>query len=443
MLRLFFMKIIAAGFLIFSTSCAFGQQNVIRQKLSTAADNIEKKVIEWRRDLHEHPELGNNEIRTSELITKHLQSLGFEVHTKVAKTGVVAILKGGKPGPVVALRADMDALPVTERNNLPFASKVKTTYNAQEVGVMHACGHDAHVAVLMGVAEILASMKKELPGTIKFIFQPAEEGVPAGEVGGAEQMVKEGVLKNPDAEVIFGLHTDPKVEAGKITYRSGATLAAVNDIRIVIKGTGSHGANPWFSVDPIVVSAQVINNIQTVISRNLNITKNPGVVTIGSIHGGNRSNIIPEEVVMLGTIRSYSEEDQKMIVSRLKQIISKTAEAAGATAEIRVPYTINYPATYNDPTLMSRMLPTLYKTFGEENVLSAPPETGAEDFSFYQQKIPGLFLFFGTMQKGKDPKEVAARHTPEFYLEESGMKTGVLTLLNLTIDYMLAKKQTK
>lgn len=418
---------------------AIGQQQAVIQKVDKATSDIERKVIAWRRDIHEHPELGNSEFRTSGLIAKHLESLGLEVRTKVATTGVVALLKGGKPGPVVALRADMDALPVTERNGLPFASKVKTMYNGQEVGVMHACGHDAHVAVLMGVAEILAGVKNELPGSVKFIFQPAEEGVPAGEVGGAKQMIKEGALGDPDADVIFGLHSDPKVEAGKITYRSGATMAAVNDIRIVVRGKASHGANPWYGIDPIVVSAQIINNIQSIVSRNLNLTKNPGVVSIGQINGGTRWNIIPEKVEMMGTIRAFSDEDKKMMVERLKQIVTKTAEAAGATAEIQVPYTTDYPAAYNDPALLDKMMPTLKRTLGEENVVSAPPETGAEDFAFYQQKVPGLFLFFGTMPKGKDPATAAARHTPDFFLEESGMKTGVRTLSNLTIGYLFAK----
>ncbi|MBL7699874.1 MAG: amidohydrolase [Chitinophagaceae bacterium] len=437
------MRIPVVVFFLITAANAPGQQEAIRQKIASAADKIEPKVVEWRRDIHEHPELGNYEFRTSELIAKHLKSLGMEVRTQVATTGVVGVLKGGKPGPVVALRADMDALPVTERSDLPFASKVKATYNGQEVGLMHACGHDAHVAVLMGVAEIFSSIRKDIPGTIKFIFQPAEEGVPVGQVGGAQQMIKEGALQNPDAEVIFGLHTDPKIEAGKITYRSGATMAAVNNMRIVIKGKGSHGANPWFSVDPVVVSAQVINNLQTVVSRNLNVTKNPGVLTIGTINGGSRWNIIPEEVVMLGTIRAFSDEDKQLIIDRMKQIVTKTAEAAGATAEIQVPYSTDYPSAYNEPALMAKMLPTLEKVFGKENVIAAPPETGAEDFAFYQKEIPGLFLFFGTMPKGKDPNTAAARHTPEFFLEESGMKTGVLTLTNLTLDYMFSKKQSK
>jgi amidohydrolase len=434
------MRTIPVLILMIASLNSFCQQEVLRKKISAAADKIEPKTITWRRDIHQHPELGNSEFRTSELIAKHLKSLGLEVRINVAKTGVVGVLTGGKGGPVVALRADMDALPVTERNNLPFASKVRTNYNGQEVGLMHACGHDAHVAVLMSVAEIFASMKKDLPGTIKFIFQPAEEGVPLGEVGGAQQMIKEGALDNPKADVIFGLHSDPKVEAGKITYRSGATMAAVNNMRILIKGKGSHGANPWYSVDPIVIAAQVINNIQTIVSRNLNLTKNPGVVTIGSINGGTRWNIIPDEVVMMGTIRAFSDEDKSLIVERVKQIVTKTAEAAGGTAEVQVPYTTDYPSTYNDPELMEKMLPTLKKAIGDDNVVNAPLETGAEDFAFYQKKIPGLFLFFGTMQKGKDPATVAARHTAKFYLEESGMKTGVLTLTNLTLDYLFSKK---
>lgn len=434
------MRIFSAFLAILLPTAAFCQQEALRQRISVAADNTQSKVIAWRRDIHEHPELGNSEFRTADIIAKHLQLLGLDVQTKVAKTGVVGVLKGGRPGPVVALRADMDALPVTERNSLPFASKVRFTYNGQDVGLMHACGHDAHVAVLMGVAEILASMKKDLPGTVKFIFQPAEEGVPVGEVGGAKQMIKEGALENPKADVIFGLHSDPKVEAGKITYRSGATMAAVNNFRVVIKGKGSHGANPWFSVDPVVVSAQVINNLQTIVSRNLNLTKNPGVVTVGLINGGTRWNIIPEEVMMMGTIRAFSDEDKAMMVSRLKQIITKTCEAAGATAEIQVPYTTDYPSTYNDPELMTKMLPTIEKTIGQNNLIAAAPETGAEDFSFYQKEIPGLFLFFGTMRKGQDPETAAARHTAEFYLEESGMKTGVLTLANLTLDYLFSKK---
>lgn len=433
------MRALSTLFTLMITLTSFGQE-ALRQKMFAAADKIEPKIVEWRRDIHEHPELANSEVRTAGIIAKHLESLGLEVRTGVAKTGIVAVLKGGKPGPVVALRADMDALPVTERNDLPFASKVKTIYNGIETGLMHACGHDAHVAVLMGVAEVLSAVKKDLPGTIKFIFQPAEEGVPVGEVGGARQMIKEGALENPKVDVIFGLHSDPKIESGTIRYRSGPAMAAVNNFRVVIKGKGSHGANPWYSVDPIVTAAQVINNIQTIISRNLNLTNNPGVISVGLINGGTRWNIIPEEVLMTGTIRAFTEEDKQMMVSRLKTIITKTAESNGATADIQVPYTTDYPAVINDTALSEKMLPYLRKALGNNNVQAAPLETGAEDFAFFQQKVPGVFLFFGVMKQGEDPMKVAARHTPEFYLDESGMKTGVKTFLTLVLDYMYSKK---
>ena len=410
-------------------------------KVSQAADKLEQKVIAWRRDFHEHPELGNNEVRTAGIVAKHLKSLGIEVRTGVAKTGVVGILKGGKPGPVVALRADMDALPVTERTPVPFSSKVRAQYNGQEVGVMHACGHDSHTAILMGVAEILSSMKNELAGTVKFIFQPAEEGVPKGEEGGAELMVKEGVMDNPKVDVIFGLHINSQTEVGKIGYRPGGTMAGVNDMKITIKGRQAHGAYPWSSIDPIVTSAQIINNLQTIVSRNLNVTENAGVVTVGSIHGGVRSNIIPEQVEMLGTIRALSEADEKMLIERVKLIVIKTAEANGATGDVIIPYSSHYPVTFNDIALTEKMLPSLRKTAGTENVLLKPAVTGAEDFSFFQQKAPGLFFFLGGMPKGSDPKTAPSHHTPDFFIDESGFKLGVKALTNLVLDYMsMAKK---
>ncbi len=412
------------------------QNTSVRSKVSQSADRLESQVIAWRRDFHEHPELGNNEIRTASIVAKHLQSLGIEVKTGVAKTGVVGILKGGKPGPVVALRADMDGLPVIERTPVPFASKVKTMYNGQEVGVMHACGHDTHVAILMGVAEILSSMKNELKGTVKFIFQPAEEGVLPGEMGGAEQMIKEGVLENPAVSVIFGLHINSQTEVGKITYRPGGTMASVNSMKITVHGRSAHGAYPWSSIDPIVVSAQIINNLQTIVSRNLDVTENAAVVTVGSIHGGNRTNIIPEQVVMEGTIRALSKEDEKMLIERVKQVATKTAESAGATADVDIPYTTHYPVTFNDIALTEKMLPSLRKTAGTENVVLRPAVTGAEDFSFFQEKVPGLFIFLGGMPKGGDPKTAPSHHTPDFFIDESGLKLGVNALTNLTLDYM-------
>lgn len=433
------MKTFIFSALLITPFFTFAQTN-LKSDAAKNADAITQKVINWRRDFHEHPELGNLENRTAEVIAKHLQSLGIEVKTGVAKTGVVGILVGGKPGPVVALRADMDGLPVTERVNLPFASKVKTTYNDQEVGVMHACGHDSHMAILMGVAEVMASMKKDIAGTVKFIFQPAEEGVPVGQEGGAELMVKEGVLQNPKVDVIFGLHINSQTPVGQITYKPGGTMAAVNDMKITVTGKQAHGAYPWSSVDPIVVSAQIINNLQTIVSRNLNVTENPGVVTIGSIHGGVRSNIIPEKVEMLGTVRNLSAADEKMFIERIKTIVTKTAEAAGATAEVKIPYSAHYPVTFNDISLTEKMLPTLQYTAGADNVKLKPPVTGAEDFSFFQEKVPGLFFFLGGMPKDQDPLKAPSHHTPDFFLDESGFTLGVKALCNLTFDYLGMKK---
>jgi amidohydrolase len=414
---------------------AAAQTKNSRAKIDAAADKIESQTISWRRDFHEHPELSNREFRTSKIIADYLRSLGLDVKEGIAKTGVVAILHGAKPGPVIGLRADMDALPVTERVDISFASKATSLYNGQQVGVMHACGHDTHIAILMSVAEILTGMKNDLKGTVKFIFQPAEEGAPVGEQGGAELMIKEGVLENPKVEVVFGLHINSQTEVGKITYRPGGTMAGVNDLQIIVKGKSAHGAAPWSSVDPIVVSAEIINNLQTIVSRNVNITQNPAVVTIGAINGGNRSNIIPEKVEMMGTIRTLSPEDEKMVVERVKEIAIKTAESAEATAEVTVPYSSHYPVTYNDPALTEKMLPSLQNTAGPANVMLKPPVTGAEDFSFYEQKIPGLFFFLGGMPKGTDPLKAPSHHTPDFYIDESGLKLGVRALCNLVLDY--------
>ena len=419
----------------FLTSLTITAQSVGLQS-ETIIEGIEQKVIDWRRDIHENPELGNREVRTAALVAKHLESLGMVVQTKVGVTGVIGVLKGGLPGPVIALRADMDALPVLERTPVSFASKVKTVYNGSETSVMHACGHDSHVAILMGVAEVLTAKQKDLKGTVKFIFQPAEEGAPKGEEGGAELMVKQGALKNPDVDVIFGLHINSQIEAGKITYRPGGMFAGVGDLKITVKGKSSHGADPWSSVDPIVTSAQIINNLQTIISRNVNITRNAAVVTIGAIHGGNRSNIIPEQVEMLGTVRTLSESDEELIFERIRQIVTKTAEANGAEAIVELPYSSHYPVTFNNIDLTAKMLPSLKKTAGESNVLLVPAETGAEDFSFFANEVPGLYFYIGGMPKGQDPKTTASHHTPDFYLEESGFILGVNAMVNLVADYM-------
>jgi amidohydrolase len=437
------MKYLLALILLSTSFLTFSQSDKLRQAIKAKAAAVEPKVIAWRRDIHEHPELGNQEVRTSALIAKHLQSLGIEVKTGVAKTGVVGILKGDLPGPVVALRADMDALPVEEKNDLPFKSKAKTTYNGNEVSVMHACGHDTHVAMLMGAAEVLASMKKDLRGTVKFIFQPAEEGAPVGEEGGAELMVKEGVLESPKVDAIFGIHIAAESEAGKITYRPGGTAASVNDVKITVIGKPSHGAMPWSSVDPILVAAQIVTSLQSIVSRNLNVVNNPAVVTIGSIHGGNRSNIISEKVEMMGTVRTLSAEDEKMVIQRIKDIATLTAQAAGATAIVELPYSTRYPVTYNNPTLTARMLPSLTKTAGAGNIAVTPPITGSEDFSFFAEKVPGLFFSLGGMQKGKDPKTAGPHHTPAFYIDESGLVVGVNAFCNLVFDYAESEPKLK
>lgn len=423
------------AFITAFTSQLIAQKSNYSELIAKKADAIEEKVIAWRHDIHQNPELGNRELRTAALVAKHLQSLGIKTTTEVGITGVVGILKGDKPGPVIALRADMDALPVEEVNDLPFASKLKTMYNDKETSVMHACGHDGHTAILMGVAELLASMKKDLKGTVKFIFQPAEEGPPVGEEGGAALMIKEGVLENPKVDVIFGLHLDALLEVGKISYRPAGMMAGAADFKITVKGKPSHGAAPWSSVDPILVSAQIITSLQQIVSRNVNITENAAVVTVGSIQGGNRFNIIPGQVEMAGTVRTLSDEDEKMIYSRIKQIAGKTAEAAGAEAVVELPFTIYTPVTFNNVALTKAILPSLQKSAGTENVVLVPADTGAEDFSYFAQKVPGFYFFIGGMPKGQDPKLAGPHHTPEFIIDDNAFKTGLKALCNLVFDY--------
>jgi amidohydrolase len=411
------------------------QKSNYSEFITKSAYKIEQKVIGWRHDIHKNPELGNREFRTAELVAKHLQSLGIEVKTKVGVTGVVGILKGDKPGPVIALRADMDALPVEEINDLPFASKVKTIYNGKETSVMHACGHDGHTGILMGVAEVLAGMKKDLKGTVKFIFQPAEEGVPIGEECGAELMVKEGVMENPKVDVIFGLHMDSQLEVGNLSYRPGGFFAGVGDFKITIKGKSSHGSKPWFSVDPILTASQIVVSLQQIVSRNVNLTENAAVVTVGAINGGNRHNIIPSQVEILGDVRAFTNEDEVLIYNRIKQIAENTAEAAGAKAIVTLPYETKYPVVFNNIALTNAMLPSLQKSAGKEKVLLLPANTGSEDFSFYAQKVPGLFIRLGGMPKGKDPKTAAPAHTSEFIIDDASFKLGVITFCNLVFDY--------
>ena len=409
----------------------------LQAKLDQQALALEQRVIEWRRYFHEHPELSNREVNTAAKVAEHLKSLGIEVQTGIAKTGLVGLLKTGKPGPVIALRADMDALPVTERNSLPFASKVKAVFNDQETGVMHACGHDTHIAILMATAEILAKNKADLKGTIKFIFQPAEEGPPKGEEGGAGLMIREGVLENPKVDVIFGLHIQSISKLGTITYKPAGMMAASDWFSITVKGRQSHGAAPWMGIDPIVVSAQIINGLQTVVSRQMELTKEAAVITVGRIQAGVRENIIPEQAFMAGTIRTLDQEMQKTIHEKIKLTATKIAESAGATAEVVIEN--KTPVTYNNVALTEKMVPSLMKAAGRSNVHEINAVTGAEDFGFFEQEVPGLFFFVGAMPPDQDPSKVPAHHTPDFMIDERGMLTGLKAMLNVAVDYMYMK----
>lgn len=406
----------------------------LTNKITAKAAQIEPKVIEWRRDIHQHPELGNREFRTSAKVASHLESLGIEVQTGVAHTGVVGVLRGGLPGKVVALRADMDALPVVERTDVPFASTVKTTYNDREVGVMHACGHDTHTAILMGVAEVLSSMKDEIPGTVKFIFQPAEEGPPEGEDGGAKMMVSEGVLRNPDVSAIFGLHISAGKEVGQITYKPRGAQASADNWKLTITGKQTHGSTPWTGVDPIYITSQIISQYNGIISRELDLTHEAAVISVGSIDGGVRSNIIPEQVQLTGTIRALDKEMRAKIHSRMREIAEGMARLHGAKAELDIEEVA--PIVYNDPELTAQMIPSLKKVAGDNNVKQIKAVTPAEDFAYYQDVVPGLYIGLGGMTPGADPTKVAFHHTPDFYIDESGLVLGVKALSVLAVDYL-------
>lgn len=433
--KIYLMKKILIPYFALATLTSLAQVNPkLQAKIDQQAKEMEPKVIEWRRHFHQYPELSNRETKTGALIAEHLKKLGLEVQYPVAKTGVVALLKGAKPGPVIGLRADIDALPVTERNSLSFASKEKTVFNGQETGVMHACGHDSHTAILMAVAEILTRNKADLKGTIKFIFQPAEEGAPAGEEGGAALMVKEGVLENPNVDVIFGMHIQSISPLGRITYKPAGMMAASDWFSITVKGKQSHGAAPWMGIDPIVVSAQIINGLQTIVSRQTELTKEAAVITVGRIQSGVRENIIPEEAFMAGTIRTLDVDMQTKIHEKIKLTATKIAESAGATAEVSIER--KTPVTFNDPTLTEKMVASLQKAAGEPNVVRIPAVTGAEDFAFYQQKVPGFFFFVGAMPPDQDPNKVPSHHTPDFMIDERGFITGLTAMLNVTLDYM-------
>ena len=421
---------------------AAAQSPVLSAQLQSRLAAIEPKVVAWRRDIHQHPELGNREVRTARLVADHLRALGIEVQTGVAHTGVVGLLRGGRPGPVVLLRADMDGLPVTERAKLPFASKVRTTYNGAEVGVMHACGHDTHVAILMGAAEVLAGMKAELPGTVKFVFQPAEEGPPQGEKGGAEMMVAQGVLANPAVDAAFALHIDAKREVNSISYTPRGTAASADDFRILVKGKQTHGGYPWNGVDPVVTSAHIITALQTIVSRQMRLTENASVVTIGKIQGGVRSNIIPEQVEMVGTIRALHPDDRKLIHERIRRIATNVAESMGATAEVQIPVTTAYPVTFNNEALTAAMVPVLESVAGPGRVSLLKPETGAEDFSFIAERVPSLYISLGGRPKNVKEEDAADHHTPDFYVDDSGLGLGVRAMTAMTLHYMRTRPAT-
>lgn len=404
-------------------------QNQISEK---DYQSMEKKVIEWRRDIHQNPELGNREFKTAAKIAQHLKILGIEVTENVAHTGVVGLLKGDHPGKVIGLRADIDALPVTERNDLPFKSNVKSTFMGEEVGVMHACGHDTHTAILMGVAEVLSKNKDKIHGTVKFIFQPSEEGAPQGEEGGAALMIKEGVLKNPDVDAIFGLHINSQTPVGMIRYKPEGTMASSQRFVIDVKGKQSHGSQPWGGVDPILISAKIIDGLQTIISRETELTKEAAVITVGKITSGVRFNIIPESAQLVGTIRTLDYGMQKKLNDRMVEMVSTIAKAYGGEATCTI--ADGTSITYNDPALVDQMLPTMKRVAGANQVVLQKAITGAEDFSFFQDEIPGFYFFLGGMTPGTT--ESYPHHTPDFKIDDSGLLLGVKALSEMSIDYL-------
>lgn len=436
MLRILTLLLAVGSFSIAATA-----QSGIDATIQAKAKQVLPKVIEWRRHIHQYPELSNREFKTMEYIAAHLRSLGIEVQDKVAKTGVVGILKGGKPGPVIALRADMDALPVEERVDLPFKSTQKADYLGQDVSVMHACGHDSHVAILMGTAEVLAAMKKDIAGTVKFIFQPAEEGPPGEEEGGAPLMVKEGVMDNPKVDAIFGLHISSSTESGSIRYKPGPFMASSDWFTIKIKGKQAHGSAPWGSIDPIVVGTQIIAGLQTIVSRQENIVKAPVVITVGKFHSGVRSNIIPEEAILEGTIRTLDADMQRDVHARVKKTAEKIAEASGATVEVNID--TKTLVTDNDSSLTAMMAPSLQKAAGKDRVQTQSWTTGAEDFSFFGEKAPALFFNLGGMPVGTDPAKAPGHHTPDFFIDDSQLDVGVKAFCHLVFDYASLQAKQK
>ncbi|MBB6600523.1 amidohydrolase [Luteimonas sp. MC1825] len=428
--------ILLSSFVLAGLALPLNAQDGQRPEVAAAASELGAKVVAWRRDLHQYPELGNRETRTAALVADHLRALGLEPKTGIATTGVTAVLRGGKPGPRIALRADMDALPVTETSGLPFASKATSTYRGETVGVMHACGHDAHTSVLMGVAEALVAMRDELPGEVLFVFQPAEEGPPDDEKGGAKEMLAQGVFRDFKPDAVFGLHVFSTLQAGKLGVRSGPTMAASDRFNIVVKGRQTHGSRPWGGVDPIVAAADVIGTAQTIVSRRQDISRQPVVVSFGAIKGGIRYNIIPDQVELVGTIRTFDDGMRDAVFADLANVAEKVAAAHGATVEANVPDQDGNPVTANDPPLTARMRPSLEKVAGPGNLVDMPLNMGAEDFSFYAREVPGLFFFVGATPAGQDPATAPSNHSPEFFLDESALDLGMRAMLQLTLDYL-------
>ena len=417
--------------------CLFLIQTVSGQNYSEVdryAKEVEKTVIDLRRSFHQFPELSNREFETAKKIAQIMTQLGFKVETGIAHTGVVAVMDTGRPGPTVGLRADMDALPITEDTGLPFASTAKGEYLGEEVGVMHACGHDAHMAMLIGAASVINKMKDKLSGKVVFIFQPAEEGAPPGEEGGAELMVKQGIMEKYGIDVVFGQHVRTVYDSGTIHFKVGGIMAAANKMTIVVKGEGTHGSRPWRGVDPVTVSAQIILGLQNIVSRQMDITNEPVVISIGKIQGGLRNNIIPDEVTMVGTIRTFDTLMQRQVHAKIIKTAKSIAESAGATADVRIES--GYPVTVNDAALVREMIPSLYGSAGEQNVRIAKASPGAEDFSYFAQKVPGLFYFLGIKPKDISVFDATNHHSPGFYVDETALVTGVKTLSNLAIDYL-------
>lgn len=426
------LRVVALVAALLSTP-VFAQE---RAEVASAAQKLQPEVLAWRRDIHQHPELGNREVRTSRLVADHLRELGLEPKTGIATTGVTAILKGGKPGPRIALRADMDALPVTERTDVPFASKATATFRGETTGVMHACGHDAHTSILMGVAEALVAMKDELPGEVLFVFQPAEEGPPDGEEGGAEQMLVEGIFRDFKPEAVFGLHVFSTVQAGQIAVHSGPTMAASDRFNIVVKGRQTHGSRPWGGIDPVVAAADLIGSAQSIVSRRQNISKLPVVVSFGAIKGGIRYNIIPDTVELTGTIRTFDDGMRTAILADLDNVARHVAAAHGATVTTAIPAGEGNPVTANDPGLTAKMLPSLRAVAGDASVIEPPLQMGAEDFAYYAKEVPAMFFFVGATGPGIDPATAPSNHSPLFLLDESSLDLGLRALLQVSLDYL-------